>query len=32
MALGIASAALLGLVMYLALRSQARARLGKSQN
>lgn len=32
MALGIASAALLGLVMYLALRSRARARLGKSQN
>jgi hypothetical protein len=32
MALGIASAALLGLVMYLALRSRARARLGKSQS
>ena len=31
MALGIASAALLGLVMYLELRSRARARLGKSQ-
>lgn len=31
MALGIAGAFLLGLVMYLALRSRARARLGKSQ-
>jgi hypothetical protein len=32
MALGIAGAFLLGLVMYLALRSMARARLGKRQN
>jgi hypothetical protein len=32
MALGIAGAFLLGLVMYLALRSRARARLGKSQS